>query len=500
MQPEPQKRTATRIATSLSSHRRDDKQVVALLLALAVTLASGIKSKAANSNAAELVEMDLESLVNVQFNSAASLTQTDARRTPVTLTQLDARDVEQSGAKDLNRLLEMQVPNLQFINHHGHATHLGIRGIISDREDKYLYQVNGRTMNNRMLTGADNERSIPLLGDIHKINVVRGSASATHGAGAIAGLINVEAYTGLTFQGADVKVRQGVVDEFTAVEARLGHKLSDDSGLFLYYGIADQPGADSDYYFGRSFPATNGLPANVAGEPADFSMPNYGAAGFDELRHKLHFSYVNGPWEFWSRFVRDGYVNRQQREIYTSARPGTISLDTWTRGRQFVNNQFTTALDFKQDLSDAWRLEMRGSYDFWRFTDQRDGRSTSPIRHAREDIAQARTVVIWSPVEAQSLALGAEYEYGWFYDPAQSDALDRAPVIAQRSWETDTLSFMAEEQLKLGSKWTLFLSARGDKHTYSDRLWQRSPRGPHISPNYPSCTTSTSSGQQVRRA
>ncbi len=437
MQPEPRIKAATRIATPLSSHRRDDNRTIALLLVLALTSGVSAKSGAANSNAAALVEMDLESLVNVQFKSAASLTRTDARRTPVTLTQLDARDVEQSGAKDLNRLLEMYVPNLQFINHHGHAAHLGIRGIISDREDKYLYQVNGRTMNNRMLTGADNERGIPLLGDIHRIDVVRGSASATHGAGAIAGLINVETYTGLTFQGADVKMRQGVVDEFTAVEARIGHKLSDDSGLFFYYGIADQPGADSDYYFGRSFPATNGLPANVAGEPADFAMPNYGGAGFDDLRHKLHFSYVNGPWEFWSRFVQDGYINRQQREIYTSARPGTISLDTWSRGRQFVNNQFTTALDFKKDISDAWRLEMRGSYDFWKFTDQRDGRSTSLVRHAREDIAQVRSVVIWSPIEAQSLALGAEYEYGWFHDPPQSDALDRAPVITQRNWESE---------------------------------------------------------------
>ena len=34
------------------------------------------------------------------------------------------------------------------------------RGIISDREDKYLFQINGRTMNNRMGTGADNERAI----------------------------------------------------------------------------------------------------------------------------------------------------------------------------------------------------------------------------------------------------------------------------------------------------------------------------------------------------
>src|SRR5574340_453360 len=111
------------------------------------------------------------------------------------MTELQARDVEQSGAVDLNHLLEWQVPNMQFIDHHHLQAHLGMNGVISDREDKYLFQVNGRTMNNRMLMGADNERGIPLLGDIQSVSVVRGPASATHGAGALAGVIGLQTYT-----------------------------------------------------------------------------------------------------------------------------------------------------------------------------------------------------------------------------------------------------------------------------------------------------------------
>ena len=36
-----------------------------------------------------------------------------------------------------------------------------------------------------MVQGAADERELPLLGDIHSVSVVRGPASATHGAGGI---------------------------------------------------------------------------------------------------------------------------------------------------------------------------------------------------------------------------------------------------------------------------------------------------------------------------
>ena len=294
--------------------------VAALWLALGVTaVAADDMTQSSTSN--DWRNLTLEQLVNIEIRSAAGLTKTDPRKAPVDMTTLDARDIEQSGAKDLNHLLEIYVPNAQFIDHHHLGPHLGFRGIISDREDKYLYQVDGRTMNNRTLMGADIERDLPLFGDIRSVSVVRGSASATHGAGALAGVIDVETYNGLTFQGADVNVRQGVVDQYTAAEVRYGYKFSETSGLFLYYGLADMQGADSHYYIGHSYPATNGLPPNVAGKPYSGPMANLDQAGFGDLWHKVHASYVAGPFEFWTRFVQDGVEDRPMREIYSTTRP-----------------------------------------------------------------------------------------------------------------------------------------------------------------------------------
>ncbi len=466
-----------------------------------IALCSGPGGRAETSDPngpADYFDMSIEELMKVEVKSAAGLTKMDSRQVPVAMTVLDDKDIEQSGARDLNHLLEIYVPNSQFILHHHLQPHLGFRGIISDREDKYLYQVNGRTMNNRTLLGADNERSLPLLGDIRSVSVVRGPASATHGAGALAGVIDVETYNGLTYQGSEIGFRQGIVDRYSAVETKYGEKFSDESGLFVYYGLADVLGADGEYYIGHSYPAANGLPPNVAGHPYEGPMAAFDEAGFDALWHKLHVSYMNGPFEFWTRFVQDGSQDRPMREIYTKARPADVSLDEWTRGREFRNRQITTTGRFKKDLSEQWNLELVQSFDVWLYKNRLMGTSPEPTQRGRETEWFSHAILTWTPNQAHSLAFGADYSHEWFNDPPFSYALDRAPAITDRKWQTDTLSFMAEHQWKINKHWTTFLSIRTDKHTFSD--WLFSPRASVIFTPTERDTFKIIAGQSVRRS
>lgn len=421
-----------------------------------------------------LFQLNLEDLMGLRIAGATGLTATDGRRLPVALTKFSAPQIEQSGATDLNRLLELHVPNAQFIDHHHLQPHLGFRGIISDREDKYLFQINGRTMNNGTLLGADNERALPLLGDINSVSVVRGPAAATHGAGAIAGVIDVQPFTGLTFQGSDLTLRQGFGQRYTAVEARHGRRLGPGAGVFVYYGAADVKGAESDYYIGRSFAANNGLPANVAGQPLPQGAGAHGGAGFGATWHKLHASFVQGPFEFWARFVQDGGRDRPMREIYSMTRPATVSLEEWTRGRQFQNRQFTVSGRFKQELGSQWSLDLSQSFDRWAFRDQRAGVYQLPTRNGREDEAASRAIAIWQPAEDRSLAFGFEYSHTWYHNPPFSDTLDRAPVVTERKWQANLFSVLTEYQTKIGERWTTFLSVRSDRHRFSD--WLTSPR------------------------
>jgi iron complex outermembrane receptor protein len=465
------------------------------------TIEAGETAQSSTSN--DWSNLSLEQLVNVEVTSAAGLTKIDSRRMPVDMTELDTRDIQQSGARDLDHLLEIYVPNAQFLLHHTPLPDLGFRGIISDTDDEYLYQVNGLTMNNQMVQGAANERELPLLMDIHEVDVVRGPASATHGAGALAGVIDVETYNGLTFQGADLTLRQGVINEYTSAEARYGHKFSDTSGLFLYYGVADVQGAPNTYYIGHSFPAKNGLPPNVLNNPVNGPIPNLDAPAFGALWYKAHVSYVNGPFEIWGRFVQDGEEAPPSRSIYRNTIPAGAPLGEWTEGREVLNDQYTVAGRFKKELSPAWNLELLQSDDYWAFKDQRAGTSVlgsspRPTRLADENQAFSRAIAVWTPTDAQSLAFGAEYSHMWFHDPPYSDALDVAPVVAKRDWQTDTISFLAEHQWRITDKWTTFLSYRTDKNTYSD--WLQSPRGTVVFTPTERDTFKVMAGQSVRQS
>lgn len=417
----------------------------------------------------EFGDLDIVQLSRVQIVSA-TLTSTQTRLVPAKTTVLDAATIAQSGARSLNELLEIYTPNTQLISHNTHQNHFGMRGIISDRDDKYLLRVNGKVMNNRMFVGADSERDLPLLGDFRSVTTVHGPASATYGAGALAGVLNLETHNGLTFEGSDAQIRTGFGDRFTAAEARYGRKLEDGSGVFLYAGVADQPGASqsvSPYVFGKSFVTPGAMPDVVSGQPVTFAVPNLNDAG-GMLKTKFHASYVNGPTEIWARYTQGGGVVRPMRPTVQ-----TGNLAAAEKGRRNLNQQFTVAMNRKQELSDVFNLETFVSYDeyqyrLWLY----DLYPTSDDRKERE--AYGRVLGSWTPDEKQSVAVGLEYSHMWFDGaPVGFGPAPGVPPIGD-SWQTDTVSLLVEHQWHLSDKWTTFASARADKHTYTGVLF--SPR------------------------
>ena len=53
-------------------------------------------------------------------------------------------DIRHSGARDLDELLDIYIPNFQRMNEYYEFRKNGLRGINSDRDDKYLILVNGK--------------------------------------------------------------------------------------------------------------------------------------------------------------------------------------------------------------------------------------------------------------------------------------------------------------------------------------------------------------------
>jgi outer membrane receptor protein involved in Fe transport len=75
------------------------------------------------------------------------------------------------------------------------------------------------------------------------VEVVRGPGSVLYGPDALTMVINIITENANTFQGTEVTSRIGAFDEFYAGEIKWGKKFDDKSGLYLYFGAADQQDA-----------------------------------------------------------------------------------------------------------------------------------------------------------------------------------------------------------------------------------------------------------------
>ena len=204
----------------------------AVVLILALLLDAGA-SASSEPEEGTFFDMSLEQLMETEITSTATLTESPARMAPAAITTITQEQIQASGARSLFELLDIYVPNLQWIRHHWESDHLGLRGIINDRDDKYLLLVNGRIMNERTHFGALSERDLMLLRDIHHVNIVRGPGSALYGPGAVSMVIDIITDNARTFEGTEVSGRLGAVEEFYAMEFKHGQMQPEqDAGLF----------------------------------------------------------------------------------------------------------------------------------------------------------------------------------------------------------------------------------------------------------------------------
>ena len=218
--------------------------LLSTLMAITVSAQTFATEQKETKQKTDLTELSMEDLMNVEVVSTATLTKTTPRLVPAAVTTITAEQIKASGARSLYELLDIYVPDLQVIRHHWESDHMGLRGTINDRDDKYLLLVNGRVMNEHTHYGALTERDLVMLSDIHHIDIVRGPGSALYGPGAISMVINIVTFNADTFKGTEVTGRMGAIEEFYSGEVKHSQAFDDnDGGLFVYAGGAKQNGA-----------------------------------------------------------------------------------------------------------------------------------------------------------------------------------------------------------------------------------------------------------------
>ncbi|MCE5184672.1 MAG: TonB-dependent receptor [Planctomycetaceae bacterium] len=416
---------------------------------------------------ANVFDMSIEQLMNVEIVSSASLTGTTRRLQPSAITTITQEDIEQSGARSLNELLDIYVPNLQWIRNIWEPDNIGLRGIMGDRDDKYLLTVNGKVMNDRTHYGVISERDLVLLRDIHHIDIVRGPGSALYGPGAVSMVINIVTHNAGTFQGTEITTRAGAVEEFESIEIRHGRKFADnDGGIFLYAGIANYVGAskyDAPVQYGFDFPtesffsnwpAATGAPylpgdGTAAGDAmTSINMPRDQAAARGLPPLKFYGQIDRGDWTYWGRYTRGGQAFPWEKDSlaripfgwtdwlrssvdYEGAwvptfpddwngdwsDPDMTSRILWSPtdwAETYLDQQFyqyqqlTGYAGYNTSLSDKTDFEMAFAYDMFDYNRQIINKISNSYR---EDEYYGRAVVRHTFNERNKLAVGTEISH-----------------------------------------------------------------------------------------
>lgn len=497
------------------------KFVFLLMLTFVFTLDARLLALQQDTNKpGDIFEMPLEKLMEVEVVSTATLTETKPRLVPAAVTTITAKQVRSSGARSLYELLDIYVPNLQWSRHHWENDQLGLRGIISDRNDKFLLLVNGRNMNDRTHAGVVTELDQVLLSDIHHIDVIRGPGSALYGPGAVSMVINIITYNSDTFQGTEVTNRVGAIEEFYSTELKHGRKFdSNDGGIFIYSGIGKYVGAskyDAPQIYPFSFPTsgTGDAPGGgivpgegtKAGHPMTNTFLNRdGADALGVPPLKLYTEIKKGNWDIWGRLERGGKQFPWATESIARAPYGSgdnIWYDRWAwsnydhvrRPNFYTYWQATAYVGYKQELTEHLDIDYAFSYQSTSNVQERESRYG---QNYREDNYYAKILAKWEPSEQHRIAFGAEYLLnklglipwtGLGYDvPGYSGSFGGAKTrfknpnvqrwgwnVEMPTWDTTLYSFLGEWQWNINDKWTTFVGGRLDRHTYTDVMF--SPR------------------------
>jgi iron complex outermembrane receptor protein len=445
--------------------------------------------KPAEDDLDKLMSMDLDQLQNVdvveEFTPAA-LTEVPSDRNivPAAVTHITQEDIWRSGARNLNEVLEIYVPNLEWVRHHWEQSHIGLRGIISDREDKYLLLVNDRIMNDKTHFGAASERELPELDDIHHIDVIRGPGSNIYGPGAVSMVIAIYTDTAKTFTGTKAVARGGMIDSYTSLELKHAEQWKDaEGGVLLYAGVGTRDGAsqfDAPLVLGTSNPGWPGFgnPTTLyegyhAGDVVRNPINRDGEA-FDNMMPLKFFADVTyNDFEVWARYTRSG----TQFPLAVAAGlhfPDGFGSFVDQGQSESGTQQATIASKYETELTEDTKFLTMLGFDHSEFA---RNLFFGPAEAYAEEELNTRAIFISSLGEHQ-IAYGGEFYNDWYGLPTH--LVDAPPTIGRlggagfRPWSTQTYSILGEDQWQINDEWTTFLGGRWDRNTYTD--WMYSPR------------------------
>src|SRR5882724_5556627 len=172
------------------------KKLFAVLLALSSPL-----------RAADLTTLSLEELYNLEVTSVSKKPE-KSFRAPAAVYVITQEDIHRSGVTSIPEALRL-APGVEVARINSSQWAIGIRGFASSLTRSVLVLMDGRAVYNPLFAGTYWDIQNYVLGDIDRIEVIRGPGGTLWGANAVNGVINIITKSAKETQGGRIAAGAG---------------------------------------------------------------------------------------------------------------------------------------------------------------------------------------------------------------------------------------------------------------------------------------------------
>jgi len=179
------------------------------ILLMAATLA-GTAATCSAQLQADLADMSLEELLRLEVTSV-SRRQQQLSRAPAAIYVITQEDIRRSGLRSLPELLRL-APGVHVARINAYTWAISARGFNGRIASKMLVLIDGRTVYTPLFSGVYWEMHDLPLGDIERIEVIRGPGATMWGSNAVNGVVNIITKSARDTPGGFIEAVGGTVE------------------------------------------------------------------------------------------------------------------------------------------------------------------------------------------------------------------------------------------------------------------------------------------------
>ena len=466
----------------------------------------------------QLFDISFQELMTTEVRTGSLLSIKNFSK-PVSVTTITSEDIELTPSRNIYDLIETYVPGAFFMTHYD-CNPIGIRGIISDRNNKILLMINGRVANQKARVGALSELSNWDMGDIDRIEIIRGPGSVTYGPGAISSVINVITKTSVSKQVNKIALNYYHPYNSQGISGNISHEFSDELKIFAYFSVQQTQGYQPENAY-NIMDNTWNYEYNKKNNRFQDYMGDY--LGVPQKKFHIELNFLENT-KLWARYTNTGSPSNGA-SLKTLHQTGLDSNNQiiWGNYRNpsiISNEYFILSLEHEYLLNESTSLSGILSYDIennsrsygyfpiWQAEDNLSEKTIEELLDQRslrnmynnfsESELLANLILRSSISNDIRFAVGTSFSFNrWGAPWGEPDNMirmgDKSNIISGKDspvygdgrffgvdsasaifvgsgWSTFMYSVYGEAEAKLSDKLSLLMSTRIDKDDYSDLL------------------------------